>query len=101
MSSRFTLIFKQLIYFQLQTLVGRERNPPGESGVYHYRTRTAPWSTAQESFLQYILLLIFFFMGIPRVLDPYPDWIWIQSGQWIRIRIPNPDPDPGGQKLPT
>ncbi len=31
-------------------------------------------------------------MGIPRVLDPYPDWIWIQSGQWIRIRIRNPDP---------
>jgi hypothetical protein len=30
--------------------------------------------------------------------DPYPDpdWIRIQSGQWIRIR--NPDPDPGGQK---
>ncbi len=30
----------------------------------------------------------------PGVADP--DWIWIQSGQWIRIR--NPDPDPGGQK---
>jgi hypothetical protein len=30
--------------------------------------------------------------------DPYPDpdWIRIQSGQWIRIR--NPDPDPEGQK---
>jgi hypothetical protein len=28
-----------------------------------------------------------------------PDWIRIQSGQWIRIR--NPDPDPGGQKLPA
>ncbi len=29
-----------------------------------------------------------------------PDWIQIQSGQWIRIRIltRNPDPDPGGQK---
>jgi hypothetical protein len=25
-----------------------------------------------------------------------PDWIQIQSGQWIRIR--NQDPDPGGQK---
>jgi hypothetical protein len=23
-----------------------------------------------------------------------PDWIQIQSGQWIRIRIRNPDPDP-------
>jgi hypothetical protein len=31
------------------------------------------------------------------VLDPNPDWIRIQSGQWIRIR--NPDPDPEGQKL--
>ncbi len=32
--------------------------------------------------------------------DPNPDWIRIQSGQWIRIRIWNPDPgpDPGGQK---
>jgi hypothetical protein len=30
--------------------------------------------------------------------DPYPDpdWIRIQSGQWIRIQ--RPDPDPGGQK---
>jgi hypothetical protein len=38
---------------------------------------------------------------ITRVADPYsdPDWIRIQSGQWIRIRIRNPDP--GGQKLPT
>ncbi len=31
-----------------------------------------------------------------RVADPDPNWIRIQSGQWIRIR--NPDPDPGGQK---
>jgi hypothetical protein len=31
-----------------------------------------------------------------------PDWIRIQSGQWIwsRIRIRNPDPDPGGQNDP-
>ena len=38
-----------------------------------------------------------------RVSDPDPDWIRIQSGQWIRIRIRNPDsdPDPGGQKWPT
>jgi hypothetical protein len=34
-----------------------------------------------------------------RVADP--DWIRIQSGQWIRIRIRYPDPDPGGQKWPT
>ncbi len=34
-----------------------------------------------------------------RVSDLDPDWIRIQSGQWIRIRIP--DPDPGGQKWPT
>jgi hypothetical protein len=29
-----------------------------------------------------------------------PDWIRMQSGQWIWIRIwiRNPDPDPGGQK---
>ncbi len=32
-----------------------------------------------------------------RVSDPDPDWIRIQTGQWIR----NPDPDPGGQKWPT
>jgi hypothetical protein len=31
-----------------------------------------------------------------RVVDP--DWIRIQSGQWIRIR--NPDTDPGGQNDP-
>ncbi len=31
-----------------------------------------------------------------RVVDPDPDWIPIQSGQWIRIR--NSDPDPGGHK---
>ncbi len=32
-----------------------------------------------------------------------PDWILIQSGQWIRIwiRIRNPDPDPGGQNWRT
>ncbi len=36
--------------------------------------------------------------GKSRVADPDPDWIRIQSGQWIRIRIRNPDPDPGGQK---
>jgi hypothetical protein len=30
--------------------------------------------------------------------DPDPDWIRIQSGQWIRIQIRNPDKDPGGQK---
>jgi hypothetical protein len=28
-----------------------------------------------------------------------PDWIRIQSGQWIRIRIQNPDPVPGGVKI--
>jgi hypothetical protein len=33
-----------------------------------------------------------------RVSDPDPDWIRIQSGQWIQILIRNPDPDPGGQK---
>jgi hypothetical protein len=41
-------------------------------------------------------------MEVTRVADPdpYPDWIRIQSGQWIwiRIRIGNPDPDPEGQK---
>jgi hypothetical protein len=36
-----------------------------------------------------------------RVADPDPNWIRIQSGQWIRIRIRNPDPGPGGQKWPT
>ncbi len=32
--------------------------------------------------------------SVIRILDPV--WIWIQPGQWIRIRIRNPDP--GGQK---
>ncbi len=32
--------------------------------------------------------------------DPNPDWIRIQTGQWIRARIQNRDPDSGGQKLP-
>ena len=31
---------------------------------------------------------------ISRVADPDPNWIRIQSGQWIRIR----NPGPGGQK---
>jgi hypothetical protein len=75
-------ILIQLIYFQLQTLVGREGNPPGEAGLHHYRTRTTPWSAAQASFLEYILLLILFFIGIPRVLDP------------DSIRSVDPDPDP-------
>ncbi len=35
---------------------------------------------------------------ITNVSDPYPDWIRIQSGQWIRIRIRIRNPDPGGQK---
>jgi hypothetical protein len=35
------------------------------------------------------------------VSDPDPDWIRIQSVQWIRSRIRNPDPDPGGQTRPT
>jgi hypothetical protein len=42
-------------------------------------------------------LLRFIFPKI-RVSDPDPDWIRIQSGQWIRIRFWNPDLDPGGQK---
>jgi hypothetical protein len=29
-----------------------------------------------------------------RVADPDPNWIRIQSDQWIRIRIRNPNPDP-------
>jgi hypothetical protein len=62
--------------------VGRERNPQGEAGLFHYRTRTAPWSATQESFLEYIVVLIFFFIGIPRVLDPDPD----------SIRPVDPDP---------
>jgi hypothetical protein len=33
------------------------------------------------------------------VADSNPNWIRIQSGQWIRICIRNPDP--GGQKWPT
>jgi hypothetical protein len=32
------------------------------------------------------LLLVFY-----SVSDPDPDWILIQSGQWIRIRIWNPE----------
>jgi hypothetical protein len=34
----------------------------------------------------------------PGFADTDPNWIRIQSGQWIRIRIRNPDRDPGGQK---
>ncbi len=34
----------------------------------------------------------------PESMYPDPDWIRIQSDQWIRIRIRHPDPDPGGQK---
>jgi hypothetical protein len=49
--------------------------------------------TKQNFFLVFLL--------ITRVSDPDPDWIRIQSGQWIRIRIRNPDSDPGGQKWPT
>jgi hypothetical protein len=35
---------------------------------------------------------------LSRVADPEPNWIRIQSSQWIRILNPDPDPDPGGQK---
>ena len=45
------------------------------------------------------LILCVCTVPIPSVLDPDPDWIRIQSGQWIRIR--NPDPEPGGQKRST
>jgi hypothetical protein len=43
-------------------------------------------------------------VSIPTsVADPNPDpnWIRIQSGQWIqiRIRIRNPDPDPGHKSI--
>jgi hypothetical protein len=41
-----------------------------------------------------ILSLKTILSAIVRFADP--DWIRIQSGQWIRIR--DPDPDPGGQK---
>ncbi len=48
-----------------------------------------------------INVFLIFLLVYSRVPDP--EWIRIQSGQWIRIRIRfrNPDPDPGGQKLPT
>ncbi len=36
--------------------------------------------------------------GGGKVADPDPNWIRIQSGQWIRIR--NPDLDPGGKNDP-
>jgi hypothetical protein len=40
-------------------------------------------------------------VSIPtRVADPDPNWIRIQSGQWIqiRIRIRNPDPESGSRR---
>jgi hypothetical protein len=37
-------------------------------------------------------------IGSGSGLDPDPDWIRSQSGQWIRIRTLNPHPDLGGQK---
>jgi hypothetical protein len=40
---------------------------------------------------------LYLFSIVIRVSDPDPDWIRIQSGQWIRIQ--NSDPDPGGQKM--
>jgi hypothetical protein len=48
-----------------------------------------------ETFLDSKILICF----LGRVADPDPDWIRIQSGQWIRIRIRNPGP--GGKKWPT
>jgi hypothetical protein len=38
---------------------------------------------------------------ITRIRVSDPDWIRIQSGQWIQIRIRNPDLDPRGQKCTT
>jgi hypothetical protein len=32
------------------------------------------------------------------VSDQDPDWIRIQSGQWIRIWIREPDPDPNSER---
>jgi hypothetical protein len=45
--------------------------------------------------------LIFPYISRIAKPDPDPNWIRIQSGQWIqiRIRIRNPDPDPGVQKI--
>ncbi len=37
-------------------------------------------------------------MDPTRVSDPDPDWIRIQSGQWILIWIGIGNPDPGGKK---
>jgi hypothetical protein len=55
-----------------------------------------------------VLFLLLFTEKVKKTADfdlnlsrfPDPDWIRIQSGQWIRIRR-NPDPDPGEQKWPT
>jgi hypothetical protein len=33
-----------------------------------------------------------------RVQNPDPDWIRMQSGQWIRIRIRNPDTNPESRR---
>ena len=45
--------------------------------------------------------LIFPYISRIAKPDPNPNWIRIQSGQWIqiRIRIRNLDPGPGGQKI--
>jgi hypothetical protein len=36
----------------------------------------------------------------PKKLDPDPDWIRIQSGQWTRIRIRIRNPDQESKKDP-
>ncbi len=46
-----------------------------------------------------IIFFVLYFQVSGNFAVFYPDWIRIQSGQWIRIRIW--DPDPGGQKCPT
>jgi hypothetical protein len=68
----------------------RERSfnmPPNIKNERKYFSRT----TVYELILALASLL-------SSVADPNPNWIRIQSGQWIRIRIRNPDPDPRGQK---
>jgi len=75
-----------------RVLVARSRgHQPGQDGPLRHLDKR----TAFRQPLPYIHSRVRY--TVFSVSDP--DWIRIQSGQWIRIRIRNPDP--GGQKWLT
>jgi hypothetical protein len=62
----------------------------------HVKTATPAKPSVRVGFFILFLPHLNFERSIISVSDPDPDWIQIQSCQWIRIQ--NPYPAPGGHK---